>query len=148
MFRGTATVKVDDKGRLKLPTFVKERLDARYGADSAYFVTSLTGDVALIYPLTEWERMEQILSQAPQFDKLKKKFLFQANQYGAEAALDDQGRLLIPSKLREQAGMKGEVRLNWESNHIEVLSQARYEEEADKNRLTPEDFENLKNLGI
>jgi len=148
MFRGTATVKVDDKGRLKLPAFVKQRLDERYGAESMYFVTSLTGDIVSVYPLSEWERIEQILAQAPQFDSLKKKFLFQANQYGAETGLDDQGRLLIPGKLREQAGMKGEVRLNWESNHIEVLSQARYEEEAERNRLTVEDFNNLGKLGI
>jgi len=148
MFRGTATVKVDDKGRLKLPSHVKERLDEKYGKESMYFVTSITGDMALIYPLSEWERIEEILSQAPQFDKLKKKFLFQANQYGGEAAVDDQGRLLIPSKLREQAGIKGDVRLNWETNHIEVLSQARYEEEAEQNKLTPDDFENLSKLGI
>ncbi len=148
MFRGTATVKVDDKGRLKLPAFVKERLDERYGTSSLYFVTSITGDIVLIYPISEWERIEETLSQAPQFDKLKKKFLFQANQYGAEASLDEQGRLLIPAKLRDQAGMKGEVKLNWETNHIEVLSQARYEEEAERNRLTPEDFDNLAKLGI
>ncbi len=148
MFRGTATVKVDDKGRLKLPAFVKERLDERYGTNSLYFVTSITGDIVLIYPISEWERIEETLSQAPQFDKLKKKFLFQANQYGAEASLDEQGRLLIPAKLRDQAGMKGEVKLNWETNHIEVLSQARYEEEAERNRLTPEDFDNLAKLGI
>ena len=148
MFRGTATVKVDDKGRLKLPAFVKEKLDERYGANSMYFVTSLTGDIVSVYPLSEWERIEQILAQAPQFDSLKKKFLFQANQYGAEAAPDDQGRLLIPGKLRDQAGMKGEVKLNWETNHIEVLSQSRYEEEAERNRLTLEDFSNLAKLGI
>jgi MraZ protein len=148
VFRGTKEVKVDDKGRLKLPTAVKERLDDKYGADSLYFVTSFTGGEVLVYPISEWERIEQTLSQAPQFDKLKKKFLFQANQYGAEAGLDEQGRLLIPGKLREQAGMRGEVKLNWESNHIEVLSQARYDEEAERNRLAPDDFENLKNLGI
>ena len=148
MFRGTATVKVDDKGRLKLPAHIKERLDARYGAESMYFVTSITGDIVLVYPLSEWERIEETLSQAPQFDKLKKKFLFQANQYGAEAGLDEQGRLLVPGKLREQAGMKGEVKLNWETNHIEVLSQARYETEAEQNRLSSEDFENLAKLGI
>jgi MraZ protein len=148
MFRGTKEVKVDEKGRLKLPQAVKDRLDGQYGSGSTYFVTSITGDVVLVYPLREWERIEQILSQAPQFDKLKKKFLFQANHYGAEATLDEQGRLLIPSRLREQAGIKGEVRLNWETNHIEVLSQARYDEEAERNKLAPEDFENLKNLGI
>ncbi len=92
--------------------------------------------------------MEQILSQVPQFDKLKKKFLFQANHYGAEATSDDQGRLLIPSRLRDEAGMKGEVVLTWETNHIEVLSQARYQEEVAKNRLSAEDFEHLKDLGI
>jgi MraZ protein len=148
VFRGTATVKVDEKGRLKLPAHVKERLESQYGANSMYFVTSLTGDVALIYPLAEWERIEQTLSQAPQFDKLKRKFLFQANHYGAEAGLDEQGRLLIPGKLRDQAGIKGEVKLNWETNHIEVMSLARYEQEAEQNRLTPEDFENLAKLGI
>ncbi|MBI3666230.1 MAG: division/cell wall cluster transcriptional repressor MraZ, partial [Acidobacteria bacterium] len=96
MFRGTFTVKVDDKGRLKLPTLVKQRLDEKYGADSAYFVTSFTGEIVHIYPLSDWERMEETLSQAPQFDKLKRKFLFCANHYGAEAALDEQGRVLIP----------------------------------------------------
>lgn len=148
MLRGTKEVKVDEKGRLKLPQPLKDRLDAQYGANSAYFVTSVTGDVVLIYPASEWERIEQILSQAPQFDKLKKKFLFQANHYGAEATTDDQGRLLIPSRLRDEAGMKGEVVLTWETNHIEVLSQARYQEEIAKNRLSAEDFERLKDLGI
>ncbi len=44
--------------------------------------------------------------------------------------------------------MRGDVKLNWETNHIEVLSQARYEEEAEQNKLTSEDFENLSKLGI
>ena len=148
MFRGTKDVKVDEKGRLKLPQAIKERLDTEYGAKSTYFVTSITGDVALIYPLTEWERIEQILSQAPQFNQLKKKFLFNANQWGAEATLDEQGRLLIPSKLREQAGIKGDVKLNWETNHIEVLSGVRYAEEAERNRMASQDFADLEKLGV
>ena len=148
MFRGTVSVKVDDKGRLKLPAFLKERLDEKYGSGSTYFVTSLTGQTVLIYPVAEWERFEQTLAQAPAFDKLKVKFVFTANRFGAEATVDEQGRLLIPSKLRDSAGMKGEVTLFWETNHIEVLSQERYEAEAEQNRLTPEDFANLQNLKL
>ncbi len=148
MFRGTFNVRVDDKGRLKLPALVKQRLDDKYGPGAGYFVTSLTGEIVLIYPLCDWEAIEKTLSQTSQFDKRKRKFLFQANHYGAEADLDDQGRLLIPAKLRDQAGMKGDVVLAWQSNHIEVYSQARYDAELEQNRLTGEDFEDLKGLGV
>lgn len=148
LFRGTHSVKVDDKGRLKLPALVKDRLIAQYGAEAGYFVTSLTGDKVLIYPLAEWERIEDTLAQGSHFDKLKNKFLFTAAHYGAEATVDEQGRLLIPGKLRETAGMKGEVTLLWQLNHVEVYSQVRFEAEAEANRLTPEDFENLAKLGI
>ena len=148
MFRGTFTVKVDDKGRLKLPTLVKQRLDEKYGPTPLFFVTSFSGDVVHVYPLGEWEHIEERLSQAPQFDKLKRRFLFYANHYGAEASLDDQGRLLLPSKLRDEAGMKGEVMLSWQSNHVEIFSQGRYQTELEGYRLTGEDFENLSKLGI
>ncbi len=147
-FRGTHSVKVDDKGRLKFPALVKDRLVERYTSEATYFVTSLTGAVVLIYALVEWERIEQTLAQAPQFDKLKNKFLFTANRFGGEATMDEQGRLLIPGKLREVAAMKGDVTLFWQTNHIEVYSQARYDNEADQNTLTGEDFEKLSELGV
>ena len=148
MFRGTHVVRVDDKGRLKLPALVKQRLEEKYKPGATYFVTSLTGDIVLIYPLADWKQIEETLSKTSQFDRFKRKFLFQANHWGDEASLDDQGRLLIPGKLRERAGMKGEVVLTWQSNHIEVLNQARYAAEEEQNRLGPEDLENLGKLGV
>lgn len=148
MFRGTFTVKADEKGRIKLPALVKDRLDKEYGKGATYFVTSPTGDIVHIYPDSVWERFESILSQAPSFDETKKRFLFWASHYGGEATMDDQGRLLIPAKLRDQAGMKGEVMLAWESNHIEVRSQARYEAALEEMKLRPEDFQYLAKLGI
>ena len=148
LFFGTHKARVDEKGRLKLPSVAKERLGQTYGADATYIVTSLTGENVLIYALTDWERMDQILSQAPQFDELKSRFLFMANHFGGEATIDDQGRLLIPSKLREFAGMKGDVTLFWQSNHIEVFNQERYDAAAQKNVLTPDDLKNLSRLGI
>jgi hypothetical protein len=44
--------------------------------------------------------------------------------------------------------MKGEVTLFWQSNHIEVYSQARYDAEAEKNELTEQDYEDLSKFGI
>ncbi|MBI3666518.1 MAG: division/cell wall cluster transcriptional repressor MraZ, partial [Acidobacteria bacterium] len=60
----------------------------------------------------------------------------------------EQGRVLIPGKLRDKAEMKGDVTLFWHSNHIEVYSQARYQSELEQNQLGGEDFENLAKLGI
>lgn len=148
LFRGTHSVKVDDKGRLKLPASVKDRLVEQYGATAGYFVTSLTGDKVLIYPLTEWERVEQSLAQVPQFDKLKNKFLNAANFYGAEATVDDQGRMLIPAKLRESAGMKGDVTLLWISNRIEVQNAGRHEASVTGNPFTDDDYEGLSKWNI
>ena len=148
LFLGSHAVKVDDKGRLKLPSLVKDRLAEQYGKEASYFVTSLNGQTVQIYPLAEWQRIDDTLAQGPRFDRLKDKFLFQANRYGGEATVDEQGRLLIPAKLRDSAGMRGEVVLFWQSNHIAVYSQARYDAEAGKNDLTEQDYQDLSKFGI
>ena len=142
LFFGTHSVKVDDKGRLKLPSLVKERLVERY-KDATYIVTSLTGDSVVIWPQPEFERIDRSLAQMSEFSKVRVKFQNTVNRYGAEATLDEQGRMLIPAKLRESAGMKGEVTLFWQGNHLEVHNQAKYDAEADQNRLTAEDLEEL-----
>src|SRR5436309_2807527 len=56
MFRGSAPAKIDDKGRLKIPTDFRRYLEERYGLD--LFVTSVQGDSALLYPLPVWEEIE------------------------------------------------------------------------------------------
>jgi MraZ protein len=148
LFRGTLTVKVDEKGRLKLPAKLRERLAERYGAGTEFFITSLEGDKAFILPLQEVERIESILAQLPQFHKLKNKLLDAFNFWGAEAALDEQGRLLLPAKLREKAGLNGEVALVSHLSRIEVRNAARFEAEVQANPFTEEDHAGLAQWGI
>ena len=52
MFRGSAPAKIDEKGRLKIPTDFRRVIEERYGPD--LFVTSVMGDAALLYPLPVW----------------------------------------------------------------------------------------------
>jgi len=59
MFRGSAPAKIDDKGRLKIPTDFRRAIEERYGPD--LFVTSIAGDSALLYPLPVWEEIEDLL---------------------------------------------------------------------------------------
>ena len=152
MFRGIQTGRVDDKGRLKLPALVRQKLEEQY-RDANVFITSLDGAVAKVFPLREWEAVESRLSEKSPEGKesdgaMKDRILFQANRFGAEETLDNQGRILVPAVLREVAGMRGEVKILWQSNHMLVLTATKFDETADANRLTAEDLQHAANLGV
>lgn len=152
MFRGTQTGRVDDKGRLKLPALVRSRMVEEY-REPKVFITSLDGEEVKVFPLREWEAVEISLSnKSPDGNEadgeIKQKILFQVNRFGAEETLDNQGRILVPAVLREAAGMRGEVKILWQSNHLFVVSAARFEEAAEENRLTAIDKRYAANLGV
>ena len=107
MFRGNHPTRVDEKGRLKVPAEFKRVIDEKYGQQ--FYITSLDGKVAQVYPFEEWERIEQKLAGLSTFNPTKKKFLDRVNYYGQVVEMDGQGRLLIPQILRDAAQIKGEV---------------------------------------
>src|SRR5256714_1623156 len=59
MLRGNYTVRMDEKGRIKLPAAYRRYVDEHYGAD--FYVTSLTGECARLYPMREWLAIEEKL---------------------------------------------------------------------------------------
>jgi len=107
MLRGNCPATVDGKGRLKIPAAFKAYLDENYGAD--YYVTSLDGLSVRIYPFPVWREIEEKLKAQPSMNKSVKKFLDRTNYYGQMSSADSQGRILVPSVLRESAAMHGEV---------------------------------------
>jgi DNA-binding transcriptional regulator/RsmH inhibitor MraZ len=153
MFRGLQTGRVDDKYRLKFPAFVHKRLSETYGS-SDVFITSLDGREILIFPISEWEKVERTLAEktadgnSPE-GKLKNKFSFLANHYGAEQTLDNQGRILIPVPLREGSGVGCEINMVWQSNHLLGLNEQNYEDRMAQNKtLSEEDRSYAANMGF
>src|SRR3954466_16417674 len=116
MFRGSAPTKIDDKGRLKIPTDFRRLLEERYGLD--LFVTSVEGDSALLYPLPVWEETEARLAQMPSTDRTKMRYLERVNYYGQQVRLDVQGRILIPQILRGNDSIHGDVAARGHPNHL------------------------------
>src|SRR5688572_32082715 len=92
MLRGNYTARLDEKGRLKIPTAFRRYVEEKYTTQEVY-VTSLTGDSVRIYPLPEWESIEQRLALLPSMDPARRKFLDRTNYYGQQATLDGQGRV-------------------------------------------------------
>ena len=146
MFRGNHPTRVDEKGRLKVPAEFKRVLDEKYGQQ--FYITSLDGIVAQIYPFEEWEKIEQKLASLSTFNPTKKKFLNRVNYYGQVVEMDGQGRLLIPQILRDSAQIKGEVAVLGNLTYLEVRNLEAFRKEIEEQAFTDEDTKTLDELGI
>jgi MraZ protein len=146
MFRGSAPAKIDDKGRLKIPTDFRRVIEERYGPD--LFVTSIEGDSAWLYPLPVWEEIEARLAAMPSTDRVRARYLERANVYGQQGRLDNQGRLVIPQILRESAGMAGDVVVSAHIDHLVVWNRERLTRRLEQQPFTDEDFRALSERGI
>lgn len=146
MFRGNYPTRVDEKGRLKVPTEFKRLIDEKYGTQ--FYITSVDGKVAQLYPFKEWQQIEEKLSHLSNFNPTKKKFLNRTNYYGQVVEMDNQGRLLIPSLLREAADIKGDVAVVGNLTYLEVQNIERYKKDIEENAFTAEDEKTLDQLGI
>jgi MraZ protein len=120
--RGNCPAKVDEKGRLKIPSVFLEELK-EYG--NQFYITSTTGETARIYPMKVWSEIEDKLAQKPSADVAKRKFLMRTSYFGQVAELDGQGRLLLPAVLREAAQTMGEVDVFGTLNYLEVMNHTR-----------------------
>ena len=146
MFRGNHPTRVDEKGRLKVPAEFKRVIDEKYSLQ--FYITSLDGKVAQVYPFEEWERIEQKLAALSTFNPTKKKFLERVNYYGQVIEMDGQGRLLIPSLLRDSAQIKGEVAVLGNLTFLEVRNLEVFRKQIEEEKFTPEDESTLDKLGI
>jgi MraZ protein len=144
--RGSAPTRIDDKGRLKVPTTFRGVIQDRHGAD--VFVTSVNGDCVRIYPLPVWLEIEERLSKAPSVHPSHQKFLTRVSYWGQEAELDGQGRIVIPQKLRESASIRGEVRVFGRINHLEVWNEEQFAAKLASEPWTDEDALALAAFGI
>jgi MraZ protein len=145
MFRGNHPTRVDEKGRLKVPAEFKRVIDEKYSTQ--FYITSVDGKSAQIYPFEEWERIEQKLAGLSTYNPTKKKFLTRTNYWGQVAEMDNQGRLLLPQLLRDSAQLKGEVAVMGYLTRLEVKSMEGVRQEVQE-AFTAEDEKNLDDLGI
>jgi MraZ protein len=146
MFRGNHPTRVDEKGRLKLPAEFKRQIEEQYGTQ--FYITSKDGRVAEIYPMQEWEKVEEKLAAIPNFNPAKKKLLDRVNYYGQTSEIDAQGRVLIPQILREAAEISGEVVVFGMMTYLEVTNHDAFRQNMDASPLTNEDAASLASFGL
>lgn len=135
MFRGNHPAKVDDKGRLKLPSAFKQILEAQ--AVTQFYITSEDGESAQIWPLPVWEERENRLAPYS-MDESVQFYLDQTSYYGQQVEMDSQARVLVPQILRGTAQLDEEVVVLGKMQYLEVVHRTRFENRLQARKLTSE----------
>lgn len=137
MFRGNHPAKVDEKGRLKLPAAFKQLVDA--ASVTQFYITSVDGKSAEIWPLPEWEKREQQLAESSTLDDAVQKYLNLTSYYGQQVEIDNQARVLLPQILRGTARLDAEVAVFGKMTYLEVHNREVFEQSLPANAMTAED---------
>ena len=120
------SARVDEKGRLKLPTSMVQYLEA-FG-ERKVFVTSLDGVTARIYPISIWRRTEGALEESGEDTQDREDVAMVADHYGADDEMDGQGRVLVPTLLRRALKLENEqVYLRCFKQRIDLIGREIYE---------------------
>lgn len=125
MFMGQYGHTIDVKGRTVVPVQYRQSL-----GDTFVITRGLDGCLFL-YPLQEWQVFVDKLQALPSDQKtrkLQRQFLSKA----MEVTPDKQGRILIPSLLRDKAGLVKDIVFVGMMNRIEIWDKARLEAEEDE----------------
>lgn len=146
VLRGNHTAKIDDKGRLKIPNAFRSLIEGEHGAE--LFVTSLTGEEVRIYPLPVWLALEERLGRMPSTHPARLRFFDRVNYFGQMADIDSQGRVVLPARLRESAGMDGEVDVLGQYDHLDVWNHERFLGKLHREPYTDDDARALSEFGI
>ncbi len=147
MLRGNLPAKIDDKGRLKVPTAFRAFIEETYGTQ--LFVTSVSGEFVLVYPLPVWEEKERKLAQLPSTLPARNRYFDRVSYFGQVAELDKQGRVLIHQRLRESAEVIAAVAVLGQFDHLKVWNDERFVAARLKGEpLTDQDLDTLAKYGI
>ena len=122
-FRGRFQCKVDQKGRMSMPKAYSEILPATEKSSHNLVVTNslFQGKKCLdVYTMEEWQKLEQKISRMPALKKEVQAYQRFYLSSGQPISADAQGRIVIPSSLRQYAGLKDEVSLVGMGHKFEV----------------------------
>ena len=123
MFLGDHPLNVDAKGRLAIPTRLRERVQDACGG--ALVLTISLTDVCLVaYPSPEWKRIQQDLQKLPTLDRQAQAIRHLLIGHAAECDMDGQGRILVPPSLRDWANLDRRVHLVGQGEKFELWNEA------------------------
>ena len=121
---GEFEVKLDEKGRFLFPSGLRKQLPPASQRD--FMLNKGLEDCLTLYPLPEWEKVSARLSKMNLFKPKNRMFYRLFHQGAKQIALDNAGRVLIPTTLMERVGLLQEVMLIAYNDRIEIWDKSKY----------------------
>jgi len=137
MFYGEYEHTIDRKGRLIIPSKLRETFKEHY-VEKFYITRGLDGCLFL-FPEEEWKLQEQKFKSMSFTKQEARKFNRIFFSGASELVCDKQGRVLIPTYLKQFADIKRDVMIIGVSSRIEVWSKEKWKEFYESNKSTFED---------
>ncbi len=143
MFMGEYSHTIDAKGRIIVPAKFRESLGDNF------VVTKGLDNCLFVYTSEDWRKFEEKLRTLPLTNKDARKFTRFFLAGAAEMEIDKQGRILIPSVLREFAALEKDVVLVGVGSRIEIWDKVRWNESISIYDDDMEEVaENMESLGF
>lgn len=112
-------VNLDSKGRFAVPIRYRDLLN-EISQGQMVCTIDLHHPCLLLYPLPEWEVIEQKLSHLSSMNPIERRVQRLLLGHASECVMDSAGRLLLASMLRQHAGLTKEAMLVGQFNKFEL----------------------------
>jgi MraZ protein len=121
VFSGRFDHSIDEKGRVSIPARFREILQ-RENHDRLYITNfPYDGERCLaLYPPSQWDKLNAQLQNMPRFDPQVQAFETMFIGGAHEVPVDRQGRILIPTNLRDYARLDREVTFSARRDHFQL----------------------------
>lgn len=144
-FLGSHAINMDAKGRIAIPTRVREDLASL--CEGRIVLTAHTEErCLLVYPEPKWQEILPKIEALPSFNKAARRAQRLLIGHATPLELDSAGRVLVPPTLREYAGLEKKLLLIGQGSKLELWSEDRWTtwlDEAEDDGEMPPEMESL-----
>jgi MraZ protein len=123
-FRGSFEYTLDDRGRVAIPAKYRDQFP-----NNLAVITPSPEGCLQVFPEAAFQRLSEEIATMPatSIEGRRRRRAFSSQAFDAE--LDRQGRILIPARLRESAGLNGNVTIVGNHESLEIWEPARWQRE-------------------
>ena len=118
MFMGEFTCKVDNKGRMMLPSKFRDEL-----GEQEFVITRGLDNCIDLFPIGEWKNIEDKLKKLQTTNSKHRAYQRFVMSAATKTEFDNQGRLNIPTSLMEHAQIDKKIIVTGMNNKIEIWSE-------------------------
>jgi len=131
MFRGINPINLDAKGRMAIPSRYREPLSVHCAGELVVTIDT-ESRCLLLYPIHEWEEIQQKIEALPSFDKNARRIQRLLLGHATDVEMDTNGRLLLSAPLREYAQLEKKIVLLGQGKKFEIWSETLWQKTRDE----------------